>query len=147
MTQAAEPRLRRYTPRPTKEALRKRDEELRDLWARGWHVAAIAAYLGVTENTVLNRRLVLGLPLRGGRKSAPTIPKRPPPECVRCGQDVYKRSDYCRSCSALINARIARWMDSDRDLTLAEFAAEVGLKPDAVHQRILRLRRSRVNAA
>jgi hypothetical protein len=57
--------------------------------------------------------------------------------CVRCGAEA---SHYCKPCSGVVNRIIDRWMDGG-DLPAEELAAQLGMKIDALNQRMIRLRR------
>lgn len=65
-------------------------------------------------------------------------------ECVRCGVTfggASQRRPHCRPCSERINRAVARWAQSDEPAPYEEMAAELGMRLDALYQRLCRVRK------
>jgi hypothetical protein len=61
--------------------------------------------------------------------------------CERCEFSTPQGiSAYCKPCNDIINKRIRRWVDSDRELSAPEIAGEFGLSTAALEKRISRMR-------
>ena len=56
--------------------------------------------------------------------------------CDRCGDETSALKTICRSCSALLDKIVWRWMGGTRDHTNEEFAQELGITLSNLEKRI-----------